>query len=606
LEYPCHSPDAQGWFVGRVSRFEGEGDRRVVVTHENVTLRKEAEAALLKLNSELEQKVEARTLALDQARRDAEVASLAKSEFLAAMSHEIRTPMSGLLGLLEVLELSQLDDEQRSTLELARESGGALLSIISDILDFSKIEAKRFDLNVEACSIREVVERAYRLHSPIASNKNLVLQAAVAPEISPLLLADPLRLGQILNNFLSNAIKFTDQGRVDVRVELVERVGETERLRFVVQDTGIGISAQQLARLFQPFVQAGATAAKVEGTGLGLVIARRLAELMGGSVEIASEPGRGTTLTLTLAMKICDVDEGAAPAIRTRREMLAALVQGRRSAPSPQAAEAEGTLVLVVDDHPTNRQVLLQQLAALGYAAVAAADGVEALVLRGSHRFGAVISDCNMPHMNGYELSMEIRRLEQRSGAARVPIIACTANAMPEAVQRCHAAGMDDYVVKPANLADIGGKLARWLPLPDTSTSPTAPVAPLAAGAGAERAEGLFDHNLLAEISGGSASLQAELLVSFRRVNDRDAVDMRAAVAAQDFAVASKAAHRIKGASLTVGASSLAAASARVEAAAAAKDSAEVRAALGGFEQELLRLNEHLDSVYGGVAAPGG
>jgi PAS domain S-box-containing protein len=572
----------------------------IVLMAQDITQRKRDQDALRDLNADLEARVSQRTSELSVARSEAEEASLAKSDFLATMSHEIRTPMSGLLGLLELLELSALDEAQHSTLALARESGASLLSIIDDVLDFSKIEAKRLDLHLMASSVRGIVENTCRLHSQVASSKNLSLHVDVAPQVSPLLAVDPLRLGQILNNFLSNAIKFTERGSVEVRVELVGREQEVEQLRFVVRDTGVGMSQQQLDRLFQPFSQAdAAVSAKFGGTGLGLVIARRLAELMGGTVEIASEPGCGTTLTLLLSLEICDPASVVIPLVRTPRETLAALVQGRRSAPSPQVAEAEGTLVLVVDDHPTNRQVLLGQLASLGYAAVAAVDGVEALALWQDRRFGAVITDCNMPRMNGYQLATQIRCLEQQGKQGRVPMIACTANALQSAADLCIAAGMDDCLVKPADLAKVSKLLDRWLPLARAGTPGRPPGARPAPGPAiaASAAEGLLDTALLAEISGGSAAVTAQILGDFRHANELDATALRQAAAKEDFAPVVEFSHRIKGATLMLGAGLLSEVCGRVEAAGAAGDPAGLCIAMGSFEAELLRLNAYLDTL---------
>jgi PAS domain S-box-containing protein len=573
----------------------------IVLMVQDITARKRDQEALEKLNADLEARVSQRTEELDLARAQAEEGSRAKSDFLAAMSHEIRTPMSGLLGLLELLELSKLDEEQYSTLGLARESGVALLSIIDDILDFSKIEADRLDLDLAASSVKDIVEHVGKLHEQVASRKNLVLQVSVDPAISPMLTLDPLRLGQILNNLLNNAIKFTERGCVELGVQLTARRNQTEEMRFVVRDTGIGMSAEQLGRVFQPFVQAdAATSRRFGGTGLGLVIARRLAELMGGGVTIESEPGRGTTATLTLALEVCEAAAPTQSTTRRRRDMLGALVAQRRPAPSIEEAEAQGTLLLVVDDHPTNRLVLLQQAASLGYAAEAAVDGVQALALWRSGRFGAVITDCNMPRMNGYELAAQIRGIEQRSGQRRVPIIACTANALQSATDLCIGAGMDDCMVKPADLAKVGEMLDRWLPLARAGTSGPARSHRVAGSdfvSAAMAAKGLLDTGLLAEISGGDAAATAQILADFRRSNERDAETLRKAAGRCDFAPVMEFSHRIKGATSMVGATQLSQACGRIEAAAAARHPADLQLAMGSFETELLRLNSYLESL---------
>jgi PAS domain S-box-containing protein len=565
----------------------------IVVMSVDISERKRHQDALRELNADLEERVRRRTEELDLARRDAETANAAKSEFLAAMSHEIRTPMSGMLGLLELLALGDLDGEQSSTLAVARDSGQALMRIIDDILDFSKIEANGMELNLVAASVPALIANLCRLHAQVASIKNLSLRTDISPQVSPALSFDPLRLGQILNNFLNNAIKFTSAGQVEISVRLAGRRDDMEELEFVVRDTGIGMTAEQVDRLFQPFVQAAAeTSARFGGTGLGLVISRRLAELMGGTVEVHSEAGRGTVLTLRLAFEVCSAD-ALARSDAADQEVLQALMAGRRLAPSVGDAQADGTLLLIVDDHPTNRMVLMRQVASLGYAAEAAADGEQALQAWRSGRFAAVITDCNMPGMSGYQLAAAIRELEARRDGGRVPIIACTANALPAAAQACIAAGMDDRLVKPAGLAPLSAMLARWVPL-----GPVAPAVQAGApGAAAPQVpasgQGLLDLGLLEEISGGDALAQADMLLDFRRVNETDSAALRAAVAAGDAASVAQFAHRIRGSSLMLGATLLGEASGRVEA--AAGHGGDLAGLMGSFEAELLRLNGYLE-----------
>ena len=507
--------------------------------------------------------------------------------------------MGGLLGLLELLGLSGLNHEQAATLTVARESGRALLRIIDDILDFSKIEANAIELNLVAASVAQVVGNACRLHSQIAATKNLALRMDVAPQISPFLSFDPLRLTQILNNFLSNAIKFTAYGSVDILVDLEARGEGTERLKFVVRDTGIGVSAEQQERLFNPFVQAGsATSTHFGGTGLGLVISRRLAELMGGTVAMNSEEGKGTTMTLSVAFEICELDPTLRPREMTDGEVLDALTANRRKPPSKEVAEDEGTLLLVVDDHPTNRMVITRQVASLGYASEEAVDGMQALKAWESGRFGAIITDCNMPRMNGYELTAAIRSHEAETGKSRIPIIACTANAMAAAKQLCLDSGMDDCLVKPADLTDVARKLDLWLPLANIAAQarPVATVQPQKLTLVPTKAEGLLDLALLAEISGGDFQVQTEIIADFRSVTEVDVQALRDAVVKGNTTQVIASAHRIKGAGLMLGATLLSNACGALETAAASVNHSRLLEDLGTFEMELLRLSQFLDA----------
>ena len=572
----------------------------IVVMKRDITQRKRYEDALGDLNTTLEARVKERTAQLALAREEADRANKAKSTFLATMSHEIRTPMSGLLGLMELLELTPLDEEQHATLKVARDAGHALKRIIDGILDFAKVEAGSLDLELAPSSIRAVIESLCSLHRPTASAKGVGLQGMVAPEVSRSLRFDAMRLGQILNNLLSNAIKFTDRGNVEIVVSRESRTGARENLRITVRDTGIGISPDQVSRLFQPFAQAGAhIAGEFGGTGLGLFIASRLAERMGGSISLASEPGHGTTIAVHVGFDVGaeELQCGQVPDPARHRHRLSALVAARPVTPSVGQAARAGTLLLVVDDHPINRMVLLRQAATLGYAAEAAADGKEALAKWEGGRFGAVLTDCSMPRMNGLQLAAAIRQREAGS-SLRTPIIGCTANAMTQTAQDCLGAGMDDSVTKPVSLEELHAVLDRWLPLACTSAADTWPVHVL--GSGRE----MLDLALLGQIAGGAGEALTEVIADFRDCNDADAAQLRAACARSDLPAAEHFAHRLAGACAMLGAVDLCAASSTVQAAAKAGHRAGLVSAMALFESELQELSGYIACKLAELSTP--
>ena len=531
--------------------------------------------------------------AAELARQEADAANRAKSAFLATMSHEIRTPMNGVLGMVELLGLTPLNGTQHTTLKAIRESGRSLMRIIDDILDFSKIEAQKLDIHPEATSLKDLIEDVHHVYSGNASSKRLLITHHVDTALSPALMVDPLRLRQILGNFVSNAIKFTSHGRVEITADLIERQDGEDRARFSVKDTGIGISEEHQRLLFQPFAQAESnTTQRFGGTGLGLVICRRLAALMGGSITMVSAPGKGTTMTLDLSLPIADPallpeDNPDAP------DSFSASLETRRTAPGVAQAEAEGTLILLADDHPTNRSLLMRQVNLLGYAAESAKDGVEALNLWKSGRFSLLLTDCNMPEMDGYELAKAIRALEAATATRHYPVIACTANAMGGEAEICLAAGMDDYLVKPVELKKLAASLERWLPIP---ANPATPPENFPA---AQQARTPIDPMALARVSAGDAAVERDIFIEFQRANEGDAALLEQAVADGDIAQVKRLAHLIKGACAMVGALALANICERIERASRDGDWNTITASMAEFEQELAVLNRYLAGVKG-------
>ena len=390
---------------------------------------------------------------LRRAQHEAEAANRAKSAFLANISHEIRTPLNAITGMVELMDQTSDPVEQTRMLRVTQESSRALAGIIDDVLDFSKIEAGQLDISLDPVSVREAINSVVTIFSSSASAKNLQLSQRFDERIPAALICDALRLKQILFNLVGNAIKFTSQGSIEIRTRLHELTVTAAVIRVEVADSGIGISAEAQQKLFQPFVQADAdTTRRFGGTGLGLVISRRLAELLGGTLEISSVAGEGTTMTLTLKLK--------------RTEMpLKAPVNATAPATCRQGptTSASGKL-LIADDNAINRQVLVRQLVALGYAADHAANGREALDLWRAGAYDLVITDCHMPELDGYGLARCIRELEAvEPQHGRVPIIGYTANALQESKALCLAAGMDDALIKPVALRALQDKLLAWL-----------------------------------------------------------------------------------------------------------------------------------------------
>lgn len=503
-----------------------------------------------------------------KADESAQRAIAAKENFLATVSHEIRTPVNGLLGMLELLALTRLDEQQRDLLSAARDSGSGLVRIVDDVLDHAKLGAGKLEIRPEPTSIHALAHRVVRTYLAVASAKDLVLVESVDTTISPFLLADQHRIAQILGNLVSNAIKFTSEGSVELRVERVAGDAERETIRFAVHDTGIGIDLLAQERLFQPFEQAASdTSRAYGGTGLGLAISRRLAELMNGTLEMKSAPGQGTTMSLILTLTPCD------PLSKPAVEPVPTL-------PGPALAQASEAIVLAVDDHPLNRKLLSNQLAALGIQAVTASSGLEALEVWRSRRVDLVITDCNMPGMDGYSLSRAIRA-EERHAEGRVPIVAWTASVLEGSGERCREAGMDGSLAKPSSLAQLRQLLSSWLHFPPA------------------RPDLALDPVALAGIARNEEEL-AQVIAEFvaQMASDLSAFDL--ALAAGDLDECGQIAHRMMGAALLVGARELAVMSDAIGRA-ATQNAQKVAALRPALDIALAQLTRYADTnVQGG------
>lgn len=394
-------------------------------------------------NAALEQQ-QAMTL-LIKAREESELANRAKSDFLAMMSHELRTPMNGVLGMLQLLETTEMNQEQCEYAALATESTEHLLKVINDILDFSRIERGALELELISFNLPVLLKTALQAFQHSAQQRGLALRLELGQALPSLQVqGDPTRLRQILVNLIGNALKFTERG--EVRVDAQWQALDNQVLWFTcsVHDTGIGISSERLETMFDAFQQAdNSISRRYGGTGLGLPIARTLVERMGGTLKAQSEPGRGSCFTLEIPLPFSTQQPPSLPDFS-----------------SPGPALQETLSVLLVEDNPVNQTVIEAMLRSLGYQVTLVADGAQAVSAVQQGHFAAVLMDCRLPIMDGYEATRHIRAL---GSAGRLPIIALTANALQGDREACLQAGMNDYLAKPFKRTELQELLERWL-----------------------------------------------------------------------------------------------------------------------------------------------
>jgi PAS domain S-box-containing protein len=407
------------------------------IVMKDITERKLAEAELHDTNRRLE-----------AATAQAEMANAAKSMFLASMSHEIRTPLSGMLGMTGLLRETPLTERQRNYADKIRTSGELLLAVLNDILDFSRMEAGKLDIEIVPFSLIEVIGNVVNIFESQAAEKKIKFTTFIDPELSANLLGDPQRLTQVIANLMGNAVKFTVAGCIQLGVRVLRRTETNVELEISVQDTGIGMTEKELSRLFTAFSQADAsTTRRFGGTGLGLAISRQLVELMGGTIQAESTPGKGSLFTVVISFLI---DSGI----------------GRTNLgwhPDTPREHFIDVRALVVEDHEINREIVVELLRRVGIEADIAINGMEAVEMVRTSDYDILFMDISMPEMDGFTATRKIRNLD-REGVDRLPIIALSSHAIVGDREKSLAAGMNDHLTKPINPNTLEAALLQWLP----------------------------------------------------------------------------------------------------------------------------------------------
>ena len=528
-----------------------------------------------------------REVLLEDARRAAESASQAKSSFLATVSHEIRTPMNGILGLAELLKRSRLAKKQHEMVQLLHDSANSLMFVINDVLDFSKIEAGRLEILPEPFSPDRLFKDVVASLELSAAAKDLSIELSMRFDPETTVLGDAQRLRQVLINVLGNAIKFTNAGRVSIVVSN-DYSESRDWYEIKVTDTGIGMPADRLDALFTPFTQAdGTTTRRFGGTGLGLAICRQLTELMGGTITAESVEGVGSTFTLEL------------PLPSTEQSVA-------RTAPDYVNVAALGLDVLVAEDNPTNRWLMEQQLTALGCEATIVENGVLAGDQLRDKTFDALLTDWHMPLCDGLELARSIR-LGETGEAERLPILLLTASATADEIAACRAAGADDVLIKPVNLARLSDALSRHGGVAEAAAAPPrvkvvpdgdAPGGNVLDGEGGAMApEAVLDITQLFEMCGGDESMVEQMLAKFQGSLADQVAILNASAAADDLDTIRKVAHSLCGSAGSAGAMEIAGQLKQIEMSAVEGSAQATRHLVAGLAASMDRLRAAIDEA---------